>query len=249
VAAVREQTIATTGQGSAGRTIDQVPGVDDGGTVQILTATASATIPSDGRPNRIRLGAWSTPVEASRVAYPELAAAVTLRTRQVHAGTVPLLAGPVDLVRVGGLTGRTTLLYVAPGERFVLGWGADPALRVHRTHLEKHEEAGVLSSWSQTRHRVAIRLSNLGATARTIVVTERIPVSELADKVEIVLRAADAWQLEDEDGARRDLTPRVTARTLGDDGMVSWTVELPPRQRRAIAHEYVVKMHSSVVGS
>ena len=30
--------------------------------------------------------------------------------------------------------------------------------------------------------------------------------------------------------------------------MVSWTVELPGRQRRAIAHEYVVKKHSSVQG-
>lgn len=246
VAAVREQAIARTGEGSAGRTVDQVPGVDDGGTVQLLTATGRARVPADGRPNRIRLGAWTTPVEASRVAYPELAAAVFLRTRQTHAGTVPILAGPVDLVRDGGLTGRTTLLYVAPGERFVLGWGADPALRVHRTHHEKHDEAGVLSSWSQTRHRVAIRLSNLGAAARTVIVTERIPVSELADKCEVILRAADAWQLEDEDGVRRDLTPRVTARTLGDDGMVSWTVELPPRQRRAIAHEYVVKLHTSV---
>ncbi len=248
VAQVREQTIAKTGEG-AGRTIDQVPGVDDGGTVQILDAIARVSVPADGRPNRIRLGAWTTPVEASWVAYPELAAAVGLRTRQLHAGTVPILAGPVDLVRDGGLTGRTTLLYVAPGERFVLGWGADPALRLHRTHLEKYEEAGVLSSWSQTRHRVAIRLSNLGATARTVIVTERIPVSELTDKVEIVLHAADAWKLEDEDGTRRDVTPRVTARTVGDDGMVSWTVELPPRQRRAIAHEYVVKTHASVAGS
>jgi hypothetical protein len=119
---------------------------------------------------------------------------------------------------------------------------------VHRTHLEKFEEAGVLSSWSHTRHRVAIRLSNLGGVARTITVTERIPVSELADKVEIVLRPPEAWQLEDDDGARRDLTPRITTRTLGDDGMVSWTFELPARQRRAIAHEYLVKSHSSVHG-
>jgi len=245
VAQVREQPIAKTGEG-AERTTSEVPGVDDGGTVQLLTAVAPASVPADGRPYRVRLGGWTTPVEASRVAYPELAAAVTLRTRQVHTGTVPLLAGPVDLVREGGFTGRTSVLYVAPGERFVLGWGADPALRLHRSHLEKYEEAGVLSSWSQTRHRIAIRLSNLGPVARTVVVTERIPVSELTDKVEIVLRSAEAWQLEDDDGARRDLTPRVTARTLGDDGMVSWTVELPPHQRRAIAHEYLVKQHTSV---
>ena len=73
-------------------------------------------------------------------------------------------------------------------------------------------------------------------------------MSELPDKVEVVLRPADAWQLEDDDGVIRDRTPRITARTVGDHGMVSWTVELPPRQRRAIAHEYVVKVHGSVQG-
>jgi hypothetical protein len=45
------------------------------------------------------------------------------------------------------------------------------------------------------RHRIAIRLSNLsGEAARTITVTERVPVSELPDKVEVVLRPVDAWQ-------------------------------------------------------
>lgn len=216
--------------------------------VQVLAAGAPATVLADGRPHRIRIGAWTTPVEAAHVAFPELAAAVIVRTRAVHAGATPLLAGPVDLVRDGGYTGRTSILYVAPGERFELGWGADPALRLSRTAREKRDEPGVFGAWTQVRHRIAIRLSNLGATARTITVTERVPVSELPDKVEVVLRPVDAWQLEDDDGVIRDRTPRVTARATGDHGMVTWTVELPPRQRRAIAHEYVVKVHGSVQG-
>lgn len=247
VAQVRDDAIATTGLGGA-RALAQVPGVDDGGRVQVLAAGAPATVLADGRPHRIRIGAWTTPVEAAHVAFPELAAAVIVRTRAVHAGATPLLAGPVDLVRDGGYTGRTSILYVAPGERFELGWGADPALRLSRTAREKRDEPGVFGAWTQVRHRIAIRLSNLGATARTITVTERVPVSELPDKVEVVLRPVDAWQLEDDDGVIRDRTPRVTARATGDHGMVTWTVELPPRQRRAIAHEYVVKVHGSVQG-
>ena len=35
------------------------------------------------------------------------------------------LAGPVDLIRDGGFAGRTTLLYVAAGEGFALGWGVE----------------------------------------------------------------------------------------------------------------------------
>lgn len=247
VAVMRDDTIATAGLGAA-RALEQVPGVDDGGQVQVLRAPAPTTIVADGQPHRVRLGAWSTSVEAAHVAFPELAPAVIVRTRAVHTGAVPLLAGPVDLVRDGGYSGRTSVLYIAPGETFELGWGADPALRVHRTHRERRDEAGVLGSWDQVRHRVAIRLSNLGAAPRTVTVTERIPVSELADKVEVTLRPVEAWQLEDDDGAIRDRTPRVLARTVGEHGMVSWTVELPGRQRRAIAHEYIVKIHGSVGG-
>ncbi len=40
----------------------------------------------------------------------------------------------------------------------------------------------------------------------------------------------------------------MTARTVDADGLVTWTVELPARQRRALALEYVVKAHDSVTG-
>ena len=62
------------------------------------------------------------------------------------------------------------------------------------------------------------------------------------------LSSAESWRLEDDDGIRRDPTPLVTARSVDGDGLVTWTVELPARQRRAIALEYVVKAHDSVSG-
>jgi hypothetical protein len=98
-----------------------------------------------------------------------------------------------------------------------------------------------------TRVRVAVRLSNLGDRPRTVEVTERIPVSEI-DKVEIQLSEPTAWQLEDDDGKRSDDVPVVTARQVDDDGMVTWSVELPPRGRRAVALEYRIRAHTSVHG-
>ncbi len=242
----REQVIATTGHGAARALATELPGVDDGGVTRLLRAPLPASVPSDGRAYRVRLGAFTAPAEVAHVAMPEQAPAVFLRTRQVNAGTEPLLAGPVELLRDGGPCGRTSLLFVAPGERFVLGWGADPALRVHRDHREHHEASGMLGSWSTTRHRVAVRLSNLGPTARAVEVTERIPVSEV-EQVEVALSPSEAWTLEDDDGVRRDPTPLCHARTLDRaDGLVTWQVELPPRARRALALEYVVRTHDRV---
>jgi uncharacterized protein (TIGR02231 family) len=247
VVTAREQEIATTSEGAARSVAVELPGVDDGGVTRILAAPMAATVPSDGRPYRVRISAFTAKAEAALVAMPEKAAAAILRTRQENAQKEPLLAGPVDLVRDGGLCGRTSILYIAPGERFLLGWGPEPTVRVHRAHREKREESGMLGSWSSTTHRVAVRLSNLGGAARKVLVTERIPVAEVVE-VEVKLGAPDAWKLEDDDGERRDKTPLVVERTVdATDGLVTWQVELPPRSHRAIALEYLVRTHDSVI--
>lgn len=246
VVSARDQDIVTTGLGAGTREAADVPGVDDGGIARLLVAPLAASVPGDGRPYRVRLAAFTAAAEVAWVAFPERAEGVIVRSRQVHGGAEPLLAGPVDLIARGGLTGRTSIKFVAVGERFDLGWGPDPALRLHRAARSKREAAGLLS-WATTTHRIAVRLSNLGPVARTVLVTERVPVSEL-EKVEITVTPADGWRLEDDDGARRDPTPLVTARTIDGDGLITWTVELPARARRALALEYVVKAHDSVVG-
>jgi uncharacterized protein (TIGR02231 family) len=246
VVTAREQEIATTGEGAAKKEAVELPGVDDGGVTRILAAPMAASVPSDGRPYRVRIGGFTTKAERALVAMPEKAAAAILRTRHENASPEPLLAGPVDLVREGGLCGRTSILYVAPGERFLLGWGPEPSVRINRTHREKREESGMLGSWSSTTHRVAVRLSNLGGAVRKVVVTERIPVAEV-EQVEVKLGAPETWKLEDDDGERRDKTPLALERSVdATDGLVTWTVELPPRSHRAIALEYLVRTHDSV---
>jgi len=244
----RDQDIETTGLG-ADRVVQaaaQVPGVDDGGVAQTLRAPHPATILSDGRPYRVTLGSHEAGAELALVAFPERSPCVFTRTRQAN-GPRPLLAGPVDLIRDSGHVGRTSILYVAAGERFELGWGPEADVRLHRDEQRKRDEAGMLGSWNVTRVRVAVRLSNLGERARRVEVTERVPVSEI-DKVEIHVAAAEAWRLEDDDGTRADDVEVVTARAIDDDGLATWTVELPGRGRRAVALEYRVRAHTSVVG-
>src|SRR5690606_3588459 len=123
-----------------------------------------ATIPSDGRPHRVAIFEFEAPAETALVCMPERLAAVTLRSRQVNAASKPLLAGPVDLIRRSGLVGRTSILYIAPGERFELGWGPDPSLRVSRTCEELEFERKLMSSWTRRPRRIEIKLSNLAAT-------------------------------------------------------------------------------------
>jgi hypothetical protein len=137
--------------------------------------------------------------------------------------------------------------FIASGEKLELGFGPDAEIRMHREADRRTEEGGLLSGWNETRVRVAVRLSNLGAAPRRIKLTERIPVSEV-EQVRVDLSPADAWTLEDDAGRREDIVV-VTARSVdAEQGMVTWLVELPPSDRRAVALEYHLKSKKDVVG-
>src|SRR5690606_7840419 len=156
---------------------------------------------------------------------------VLRKSSQENRGAAPLLAGPVDLVRSSGLVGRTQLLYVAPGERFELGWGPEPDLRVSREVDLIEERSRMLSSWTDRMTRIRVRLSNLGAARRRVAVTERVPVSEI-EKVKIEVDPA-----------------RVTDRARPDqNGFLRWTVELEPHGHRQLDAVYVLRSHEDVVG-
>ncbi len=228
----RDETVQHTGLGGGEAAAPRVPGIDDGGEVRILEAATAATVPSDGRPHRVPVTTFEAPSEVSLVALPELAEAVLLRAVQTNTGKLPLLAGPVDLVHEHGYVGAAHVVYIAPGERFELGFGPDAHLRVRREVETVDEEPGLLpTSWLGRSHRVRLHLSNLDTRARKLEVTERIPVSEI-EKVEITFDA-------------NKTKPRAEP---DKDGFLKWKVELPARGRTTLELRYVVKRHRDVAG-
>lgn len=233
VVEAREQEVQTTGLGAGPRQqrAPELPGIDDGGEALHLEAPEQATVPSDGRPYRIPLMQFTASATTRHVLMPELATAVILESTQTNQARQPILAGPVDLVRGGGFAGRTSVLFVAPGERFALGWGPDGAIRVQRSLERSKDERGIMSAWTSQGHRVRVRISNLGREPRTIHVTERVPVSEI-EKLAIEVNAASTT------GKRKP----------DEHGFVRWTVELPAHGHESVELHYIVKKHGDVVG-
>jgi len=237
VVGVREEEIATTGEdqkpmagSSGGGGNPDLPGVDDGGETRRLGAARKATIPSDGRLYRIPIFAFDSPAEIDRVARPERSPLVHLRSRQVNASKQPLLAGPLELLRDSGYVGRGEIEYVAPGEKFAIGWGGEEALRVKREH-RTHRETAKLSGKQTITHTVDLFLSNLGETAATFRLEERIPVSEI-EKVSVTI---------DEKGT----SPRAAA---DDQGIVGWLINLPAKGTQKVTLVYVLVASSDVQG-
>ncbi|MFV8751733.1 mucoidy inhibitor MuiA family protein [Nannocystaceae bacterium ST9] len=232
----RDQKIHTAGLG-AGESEggskqvaqDDLPGIDDGGEALLLRGLAKASVPSDGKPYRVPIFEFESAAETALVCTPELVAAVLLRSRQTNQASHPLLAGPVDLVRHSGLVGRTSILFIAPGERFELGWGPDSSLRVHRSVELLVQERKTLSSWTRKPRKVEVKLSNLGPEPRTLEVKERIAVSEV-EKVEVELVDASRKAKPDK------------------DGFVTWEVRLPGFGHEELLVHWTLVVHDDVVG-
>lgn len=230
----REQEVHTAGLGSVAKEWpSSPPGIDDGGEPRTLDGLTRATVPSDGRPYRVPLFSFEATSTHARVLLGQVAAAVVERTEHANTAPLPVLAGPVELIRENGFVGRSSVLYVAPGERFALGWGADACIGVHREETERVEERsllGALSPWTSTDHRVTVHLSNTADEERVVTVTERVPVSEV-EKVQVV----------------HDATQTTDGRRPDADGFVQWPVVLPAFGRTTVRLRYQMRRHDDVL--
>jgi hypothetical protein len=240
----REHEIETTGLGGSGP--PEVPGIDDGG-VGLTLSAPKATIKCDGAPHRVPVGNFSAPAQLELVAIPLRSPWVHLRARLANAGTVPLLAGPVDLIMASGYVGRAEVELVAAGETFDVGFGPEADIRAHRTETRERDDAGLLGGWNVQTVRVAVRLSNLGTTSRQVTVTERVPISEV-EQVEIKVAEPNAYLLRKDEQPGGEEIAQILQRTLDEHGMVRWAVELPPLGRRAVTLEYRMKSQRGVAG-
>jgi len=243
VVEAREHEQQTTGLGGGAA---QVPGIDDGGLGLVLTAPRG-TVKADGAAHRIPVGSFTTAAQISLVAIPLRSPWVHVRARLINTSATPLLAGPVDLIMSSGYVGRAEIGFVAANEKFYVGFGPEADIRIHRDEARERDDAGLLGGWNVQTVRVAVRLSNLGTQPREVVVTERIPISEV-EQVEVHASAPDAYLLGTDDQPGGEEITQVTARALDERGLVTWSVELPALGRRAVTLEYRVRSQRGVAG-
>jgi uncharacterized protein (TIGR02231 family) len=245
----REQEIEHTGLGDAGKVAGepQVMGIDDGGLGLVLEPPGKVTIRSDGRPHRVALHTFSSEVETALLAIPLRSPLCHVRARFANRAATPILSGPVDLVRRSGFIGRTDVDFISAGERAELGFGSEPDVRLHREQHEEQEESSLLGGWTSKTVRVVIRLSNLGAESRQVIVQDRVPVSEI-EQVVITPAGPEAYLLDKHRRPGDAKVPQITARKIDEHGIVTWTVPLPPRGHAAVALEYKVKSQRGVTG-
>lgn len=227
VVEAREQAVAVAGLDRGVRAVDEMPGVEDGGEALWFEAARPATIPSDGHPFRVEIAELAAPCSVERVAFPERTEAVHVRATATLAGPTPLLAGPVRVVRGSEMVGRGRVGFVGRGEPFELGFGVDDGLRVRRAVEEKREVTPVIGT-QKVQRTVKLYVSNLSGESRRLVVTERVPVSEIRD-------------------VAVEITSSVGARVDARDGFVKWELEVDARGTRELSLSYRIEAGAKVV--
>ena len=226
---MREQSVEVAGLDRGARAVDEMPGVDDGGEPMLFAPKGKVTIAGDGRPFRVEVQRVTVDATIERVLFPELAEVAHLRATATLAKGGPLLAGPARLARGKSLVGRAKLDFVGKGEPFELGLGVDDGVRVRRDLREERDVTAVIGTQKIKRH-VQVFLSNLSHEPKRVLVSERIPVSEIED-LTITLTDAGGFTLEAKDGFLRrevDLGPHETLELgLGYDIRAAAKVVLP----------------------
>ena len=198
VVEAREQKLATTGVGHSAKSLDMMPGVDDGGEPLWYETKQPTTLESDGAPVRVDIDRVVVACKVEKVAYPEKSAVVHLKATAKLERNSPLLAGPTWIMRGTEVVGRGEISFVAAGDSFVVGCGVDDTLRVRRTVEEQKEYTPVIGTQKVNR-TVKVFVSNTGDSRADLTVTERIPVSEI-DGVAIALLSKESIRYEEKDG-------------------------------------------------
>ncbi|WP_308217746.1 mucoidy inhibitor MuiA family protein [Streptantibioticus silvisoli] len=236
---LREEEIRTTGGPSPAGADDAVlPGLHDGGEVRVLTAPHPVDVASDRRPHRVRLSSFTAPCRTEDTCAPELSPLVVTTARFTNTAGHVLLAGPVDLLRGSGFTGRGRLEFAGAGAQVRLAFGSEDTFRVVRHVEESRDTAGLTGINQRTviTREVRLFVSRLDASddtaEREVVVRERVPVSEVS-AVEVRLRQDACRPAPDETDA---------------DGVVRYTLRLPPGARREITLVYDLTASGAVVG-
>ena len=205
----RDVDISTASAGK--RTVEEMPGVDDGGEPLKLEAEKPVSPPSTGRPVHVPISVTTIPCKVETIAYPEISEVAHLRAKANWEGAHPLLAGPVTLLRGDELVGKAPLGFVSPGEAFEIGFGVESGIRIKRLVRNK-DIPRKLTRWTRTERTVELHVSNMSGEHRQVSIFERLPVSEIEQVVIETIELPSATS-PDSDGfleIARELGPRAT---------------------------------------
>jgi uncharacterized protein (TIGR02231 family) len=209
------------------KTVAIFQGLQTRGTTAHFTAKDPSIVRSDGRSIRLRLGTSRIKARRQIIAAPEesLNAAITFELN--NKTNQPLLPGNVARYHDGAFLGMTDIDFVAKDEDFSVFFSVADQIKLTR-ELDKHQSSLVRKERNRMQLSFVSTAKNLSDRKVTIVLAERVPVSE--------------------NGEIRVTNVKIAPNEKTDaKGIVRWTVTLEPREQREFRISYQVEYPPSLI--
>ena len=161
----------------------------------------------------VRIMRTDMPSQFYHVAAPVLTSYVYREAELMNSSDADLLAGPMTAYLDGRFVGQGELPTVARGQKFVVGFGADPQLRTSRELVDKQDS--VQGGNRETRFEYRLVVENFGSEATPVRVVDRLPHSEKDGDIRITLG-------ETSDAISQDKLYQREERPMG---LLRWDVE------------------------
>jgi uncharacterized protein (TIGR02231 family) len=211
---------SATGQGAAEPEYDSshvIASVAEGATSATFRIPVKANIPADNAPHKVGITTIPFQADLSYAATPKLVEAAFLNAKVNNDSDFPILAGPMAVFLDETFVANGSLATVMTGETFDLALGADDGIRVTRKRLNRFtEEIGLINKETRITYDVLIAVQNNRKTPEKITVRDHLPVSR---NEKIVAKL---------------LSPVTREMTQEPGGLLSWTFELKPGEKREI---------------
>jgi uncharacterized protein (TIGR02231 family) len=183
-------------------------------------------VPADGADHRVVLRQESLPGTLTYRAAPSLEEAAFLTSAVRAPAAYPLLAGTMRVLAGGAYLGVYGVPETAPGAELTLPFGRDNRIKIARVEQpDVRSFEGLTGRTSQVAHQSKTTVENLRDRPVTVVVEDRVPVSEDERIVVEVGKTTTA-----------DHTPSKT-----HPGVISWKLTLAPHEKKDVVLAYTVR--------
>lgn len=198
---------------------------DQGPSVSYAIA-APVSLASRSDQQMLRILAAELATEFYHVATPVLTSYVYREARIQNSGTEVLLAGSTSVYLDGRFVGRGEVPTVAQGETFVMGFGADPQLRVRRERVDRTDR--VQGGNREISMRYRITMENFKNAEATVRVFDRRPVSDRETDVRVTMGEMD----------EKLSTDKLYLRLEQPKGILRWDVKVAAKAAGETAHTF-----------
>jgi len=230
--AVNMQTL-TSDVGGAGAeekdAEDAVATIETGATSAVFRIAAAASVPSDNSPQKVPIMSTQFKAAPEYLAVPKLQQNAFLTAKVANSSDFPLLAGAMNVFLDGTFVATSKLRTVMPGEKFDLALGADEGIGVKHKRVQKFtEDTGITNSGKRVTYEYLLTIQNNKKTAERVIVTDQVPLSR-NEKIVV-----------------RQLTPSAGELKPTDEGVLKWTLDLKPGEKRELTVKFTIEYPNDV---